>query len=102
MHVSNQCSVDLVLLLFHCVEITFQSRTFSYCILCMNFGSPANCLEALTSSENPCSKLRLSSSCTYVMPLLFVLFGGTSAESLCDDVVSVLTVLCEKLQAVIK
>ncbi|NWS04880.1 BIG3 protein, partial [Motacilla alba] len=26
---------------------------------------------------------------------------GTSAESLCDDVVSVLTVLCEKLQAVI-
>ncbi|NXG29365.1 BIG3 protein, partial [Dromaius novaehollandiae] len=28
-------------------------------------------------------------------------FGGTSAESLSDDVVSVLTVLCEKLQAVI-
>ncbi|NXF19807.1 BIG3 protein, partial [Rhodinocichla rosea] len=27
--------------------------------------------------------------------------NGTSAESLCDDVVSVLTVLCEKLQAVI-
>ncbi|NWW46061.1 BIG3 protein, partial [Pedionomus torquatus] len=38
---------------------------------------------------------------TNVMPLIFVLFGGTSAESLCDDVVSVLTVLCEKLQAVI-
>jgi len=36
------------------------------------------------------------------MPLIFVIFGGTSDESLCDDVVSVLTVLCEKLQAVIK
>lgn len=36
------------------------------------------------------------------MPLISVLFGGTATESLCDDVVSVLTVLCEKLQAVIK
>lgn len=94
-------SLDLILLLCHCMEISFQSRTFSSAS-CLNFGCLAYCLYALTNSESPCSDLRLQSPCKYVMPLIFVLFGGTSAESLCDDVVSVLTVLCEKLQAVIK
>lgn len=94
-------SLDLRLLVSHCTEIIFQSRTFP-AVSRLNFDSPAHYLEAPTNFESPCSELRLQSSYTYVMPLIFVLFGGTSAESLCDDVVSVLTVLCEKLQSVIK